>query len=81
MYNSISAYHLYLNEKVKQSVYDCVFEMNQVLISRFGTGLENSVFTEHLSRGFTQIRKGIPLQVFLAAVCDPRTKDLGVFLI
>ena len=44
--------------------------------NRFGTGLEDTVFTEHLSRGFRQIRKGIPLHVFLAAACDPRTKNL-----
>ena len=37
----------------------------------------SSSSTEHLSRGFRQIRNGIPLQVFLAAACDPRTKDLG----
>jgi hypothetical protein len=41
-----------------------------------GSGIDGTVFEEHKSRGFRQIRKGIPLPVMIACACDPRTKNL-----
>jgi hypothetical protein len=40
------------------------------------SGIDGTVFEEHKSRGFRQIRKGIPLPVMIACACDPRTKNL-----
>lgn len=66
----------HLSSAVKLLIHDSALEMEQFLINKFGTGEENMVVTENETRGFRQIRKGIPLNVLIATACDPRTKDL-----
>lgn len=65
-----------LFNKIKEPILHCANLMKEKLIEKYGTGLENTVFWEHLTRGYRQIRKGLPLPAMIAAATNPKTKSL-----
>lgn len=65
-----------LKASTKLSVFECVARMRNIFEDRWGSGEPGSVYSEHLTRGYRQIRKGLPKITMLAAAIDPRTKKL-----
>tara|TARA_B100001971_G_C18254052_1_gene580539 strand:- start:1144 stop:2400 length:1257 start_codon:yes stop_codon:yes gene_type:complete len=68
--------HATLTATNRLSILNVVQKMSNKFIERWGSGFDGTVFIEHETRGPRNIRKGIPLLVFLASALDPRFKIL-----
>ncbi len=64
-------------EDVRAKVFTVANEMKAVFETRWGSGKPNTVFNEHKTHGYKNIRKGLPRLAMIASAVDPRTKALS----
>jgi zinc finger BED domain-containing protein 1 (E3 SUMO-protein ligase ZBED1) len=64
------------NPEIPESVKSLSLKMLDDFVKRWGSGDDNTVFTENETEGYQRRLKGFSKLTMMAAACDPRTKML-----
>jgi hypothetical protein len=64
------------NGEGKANIIKTISDMLTIIAQRWGSGKPGTVLDEHKTRGYKQIRKGIPYHALLSCAVDPRLKNL-----